>query len=126
MGNLMKHDANALIWEFGIPSHLKGYKYIMDGIDLAIEDKEILGALCKELYPTIAKLNHTSSTSVEKGIRDAIKAAWRKVNSTKGDLLVSFPDKWMNKKPTNKDFITTIIKKCGEKVFYPTNVDILH
>lgn len=126
MKNLRKHDATELVWEFGIPSHLKGYKYILDGVDLAINDKEILGALCKELYPTIAKINHTSSTSVEKGIRDAIKIAWKKVNHDQGELLVSFPDKWISKKPTNKDFIETIISKCGDKVFYPKTMDILN
>lgn len=126
MENLMKHDVNALIWEFGIPSKLKGYKYILDGIDLAIQDKEILGALCKELYPMIAKINHTSTSSVEKGIRDAIRIAWQKVNKENGELLVSFPEEWIDKKPTNKQFIKTITSQCGEKIFYPTSTGVLN
>jgi two-component system response regulator (stage 0 sporulation protein A) len=126
MKNFKNNDATALIWEFGIPTHLKGYKYILDSVDIATKDKQILGALCKELYPTIAKMNRTSPTSVEKGIRDAIKAAWNRVNDENCDLFESFPDKWINKKPTNKDFIKTIINKSESKEYREKSKNILH
>ena len=41
--------------ELGVPSHIKGYQYIREGITLVYKNPEIIGGITKELYPEIAK-----------------------------------------------------------------------
>jgi len=40
-----------LLHELGIPSHIKGYQYIRDGISIIYNRPETIGGITKELYP---------------------------------------------------------------------------
>ena len=44
-----------LMHQLGVPAHIKGYSYIRSGILLSVEDREMVGAVTKQLYPAIAK-----------------------------------------------------------------------
>ena len=41
--------------ELGVPSHIKGYQYIREGVTLVYNNPTIIGGITKELYPEIAK-----------------------------------------------------------------------
>ena len=43
---------------------------------MAIEDPEIINAVTKQLYPSVAKQYETTSSRVERAIRHAIEVAW--------------------------------------------------
>ena len=43
---------------------------------MAVDDMEVLNAITKILYPTVAKKNQTTSSRVERAIRHAIEVAW--------------------------------------------------
>ncbi len=47
-----------------------------DSILMAVDDMEVLNAITKILYPTVAKKNQTTSSRVERAIRHAIEVAW--------------------------------------------------
>ena len=49
-----------LMHEVGVPAHIRGYDYIRDSILLSLEDRGMLKAITKELYPTVAKNNNTT------------------------------------------------------------------
>lgn len=49
-----------IIHEIGIPAHIKGYFYIREAISMVINDVELLSAVTKELYPSIAKIQYDS------------------------------------------------------------------
>ncbi len=65
-----------MIHEIGIPAHIKGYHYLRDAIIMAVDDMDVLNAITKILYPTIAKMHQTTASRVERAIRHAIEVAW--------------------------------------------------
>ena len=69
-----------LLHELGVPSHIKGYSYIREGITLIYSDPSLSGAITKELYPIIAKKYDTTSSRVERAIRHAIEVSWNRGN----------------------------------------------
>ncbi|NLN17916.1 MAG: sporulation transcription factor Spo0A [Firmicutes bacterium] len=66
-----------LLHEMGVPPNLKGYGYLREAVLKAISRPALLhGGLTTELYPSIAKKYHTTSTGVEAAIRHSIRVAW--------------------------------------------------
>ncbi|ETJ19741.1 Spo0A-like protein, partial [human gut metagenome] len=43
-----------IIHEIGVPAHIKGYMYLREAITMVVNDMELLSAVTKELYPSIA------------------------------------------------------------------------
>lgn len=43
---------------------------------MAVDDMDVLNAITKILYPTVAKKYQTTSSRVERAIRHAIEVAW--------------------------------------------------
>lgn len=54
VGNIETEITN-IIHEIGVPAHIKGYLYLREAIKMVIDNVELLGAVTKELYPSIAK-----------------------------------------------------------------------
>jgi two-component system response regulator (stage 0 sporulation protein A) len=77
----LRKQLGETIRALGIPINLKGYRYLIEGTEMVLKNREILGAVTKELYPAIAKKNNTSWHSVEKAIRYTIRIAWHKRKS---------------------------------------------
>ncbi len=100
-----------IIHEIGIPAHIKGYFYLREAIYMVINDVELLSAVTKVLYPSIANKFNTTPSRVERAIRHAIEVAWnRGCIDTINDLFgYTIPrDKG---KPTNSEFIAMIADK---------------
>ena len=76
-GDLENRVTN-LLHEIGIPAHIKGYHYLRDSIIMAVQDMDVLNAITKVLYPTVAKRYQTTSSRVERAIRHAIEVAWNR------------------------------------------------
>lgn len=55
-----------------IPPHLKGYEYVKTAVQEIYKKPNIIFALTKELYPTIAEKHNTEGSRVERGIRHAV------------------------------------------------------
>jgi len=97
-----------LIHEIGIPAHIKGYHYLRDAILMAIEDMDVLNAITKVLYPTVAKKNQTTSSRVERAIRHAIEVAWSRGKIDTLEELFSYTVSNGKGKPTNSEFIALV------------------
>ncbi|NBJ64147.1 hypothetical protein D5266_02960 [bacterium c-19] len=83
------------IQQLGIPVHLKGYHFIKSGATTIYKHGgEIMSMV--QLYKEIARIHKTTSSRVEKAIRDAIEYAYRK---TKDRLCAN------GCKPTNSQLI---------------------
>ena len=109
--NELEMMVTEIIHQLGVPAHIKGYQYIRTSIILSVKDPEMVGAITKQLYPTVAKLYKTTSSRVERAIRHAIEVAW-----DRGDLdtLNSYFGYTINTgrgKPTNSEFIALIADK---------------
>lgn len=95
----------------GIPAHIKGYQFLREAIKLAMDDPELINAITKKLYPSIAERFDTSASKVERAIRHAIEVAWNRgkignINSLFGLTIYS-----NNEKPTNGEFIALVADK---------------
>lgn len=97
-----------MIHEIGIPAHIKGYHYLRDAIIMAIEDMDVLNAITKVLYPTVAKKHHTTASRVERAIRHAIEVAWSRGKLDTLDMLFGYTVAGGKGKPTNSEFVALI------------------
>lgn len=97
-----------MIHEIGIPAHIKGYHYLRDAIIMAVEDMDVLNAVTKVLYPTVAKKHQTTASRVERAIRHAIEVAWSRGKLDTLDDLFGYTVSNGKGKPTNSEFIALI------------------
>ena len=65
----------------------------------------------KILYPTIAKMNKTTASRVERAIRHAIEVAWSRGKMDTIDDLFGYTISNGKGKPTNSEFIALIADK---------------
>lgn len=61
----------------GVQPDVRGWRYIVDAVQMVVKDEGLLYAITKELYPAIARKNGTTATRVERCIRSAIETAWK-------------------------------------------------
>ena len=108
--NLQKSITNTL-HELGVPSHIKGYQYIREGITLVYQNPELVGGITKELYPEIAKKYETTVSRVERAIRHAIEVSWNRGNWQLMEEIFGHSVDIDKAKPTNSEFIVTVADK---------------
>ena len=97
-----------ILHQIGVPAHIKGYHYLRDSIIMSVKRPEIINAVTKELYPSVAKKYETTSSRVERAIRHAIEVAWDRGDV---DILNSYFGYTIHNsrgKPTNSEFIAMI------------------
>jgi two-component system response regulator (stage 0 sporulation protein A) len=97
--------------ELGVPSHIKGYQYIREGITLVYKRPDIAGGITKELYPEIAKKFNSTVSRVERAIRHAIEVSWNRGNWDLMEDIFGHSVDIDKAKPTNSEFIVTIADK---------------
>ena len=96
-----------LLHTLGVPTHIRGYQFIRDGI-LIIYNNSNISYVTKDVYPTIAEKYETTPSRVERAIRHAIEISW-----SRGDINV-MSDIFGNSldldrdKPTNSEYLTTL------------------
>ena len=73
-----------------------------------IEDSDMINAVTKVLYPTVAKEFDTTSSRVERAIRHAIEVAWSRGKLDTLDELFGYTVNGGKGKPTNSEFIALI------------------
>ena len=107
----LKISLTKLLHELGVPSHIKGYEYIREGILLLYNNPDIVGGITKELYPEIASKFDTSVSRVERAIRHAIEVSWNRGNIDLMDEIFGHSVDYDKAKPTNSEFIVTVADK---------------
>ena len=107
-GEDLENRVTNMLHEIGIPAHIKGYHYLRDAIIMAVKDMDVLNAITKILYPTVAKKYQTTSSRVERAIRHAIEVAWSRGKMDTLDELFGYTVSTGKGKPTNSEFIALI------------------
>ncbi len=97
--------------QIGVPAHIKGYQYLRQGIILSVDNPEFVQSITKQLYPTIAKQNKTTSSRVERAIRHAIEVAWDRGDVDVLNSYFGYTIQSARGKPTNSEFIAMISDK---------------
>ena len=85
----------------GIPPHIKGYKYLREGIN----------NVTKGLYPVIGERYGTSASKVERAIRHAIEVAWNRGRIEAINAIFGARVYIGTEKPTNSEFIALVADK---------------
>ncbi|HEY8361418.1 MAG TPA: sporulation transcription factor Spo0A [Tissierellaceae bacterium] len=109
--NNLEAKVTKIIHEIGIPAHIKGYLYLREAIMMVVKDMDYLGAITKELYPTIASKYNTTPSRVERAIRHAIEVAWTRGKLDTINQLFGYTVNNAKGKPTNSEFIALIADK---------------
>lgn len=106
--NKIEIEVSTLLHDLGIPSHVRGYQYIREGVMLLYANDGVTSLVTKEIYPKIANKYQTTSSRVERAIRHAIEISW-----TRGDIKL-MEDIFGNSvdfdrsRPTNSEFLSTL------------------
>lgn len=109
--------------EIGVPAHIKGYEYLRESIKLTVMDPELMHAVTKILYPTVAKSHKTTSSRVERAIRHAIEVAWDRGDVDVLSSYFGYTIQNSRGKPTNSEFIAMISDKLRLEQKEHTNVN---
>lgn len=100
-----------ILHDLGIPSHIKGYQYIREGIGIIFDRPETIGGITKELYPELASKFDTTVSRVERAIRHAIEVSWNRGDWDLMEDIFGHSVDIDKAKPTNSEFIVTIADK---------------
>jgi len=109
--NNLQISITRILHELGVPSHIKGYQYIREGISIIYERPEVIGGITKELYPEIARTFSTTVSRVERAIRHAIEVSWNRGNWDLMEEIFGHSVDIDKAKPTNSEFIVTVADK---------------
>ena len=107
----MEVKVTEILHQIGVPAHIKGYHYLRDSIIMSIEHPEIINAVTKQLYPSVAKKYETTSSRVERAIRHAIEVAWDRGDVDILNSYFGYTIHISRGKPTNSEFIAMIADK---------------
>ncbi len=97
-----------LLHNLGIPSHIRGYQYIRDGILMIYNNNKYINFITKEIYPELAIKYDTTPSRVERAIRHAIEISWERGDVDLMDDLFGHSVNFERSKPTNAEYINTL------------------
>ena len=97
-----------LIHDVGVPAHIKGYQYLREAIIMSVQNEEVINAVTKTLYPSLAKAFKTTPSRVERAIRHAIEVAWNRGQIEVHDKIFGYTVNSNKGKPTNSEFIAML------------------
>lgn len=106
-------DVTEVLHELGVPVHISGFGFLRDSIRIVVEDRTMLESMTKILYPAVAKMNHTTSTRVERGIRHAVEVVWSRGNKEALEELFGYTMSPETEKPTNSEFIAMLADRIA-------------
>ena len=71
-----KEIIESVVRRTGIKGTYQGLKCLIQGVDLAYEDQDLLMAVTKELYPEIARCVGGNGKRVERNLRTVTRVCW--------------------------------------------------
>lgn len=107
-GNNLEALISKLLLRIGIPAKIKGFSYIRTGLILLVENKVEKFYITKNLYPEVANIYKTTSSSVERCIRHAIEVAWNRGDLEILNEIFSYSISEKKGKTTNGEFLYSI------------------
>ena len=101
-------EVTRIIHDIGVPAHIKGYQYLRTAIVMAAQNRGVIDAVTKQLYPSVAMVHGTTPSRVERAIRHAIELAWDRGNVDTLNGYFGYTISGNRGKPTNSEFIAMI------------------
>ena len=97
-----------LLHNLGIPSHIRGYQYIRDGILMIYNNNKYINFITKEIYPELEIKYNTTPSRVERAMRHAIEISWERGDVELMDDLFGHSVNFERSKPTNAEYLNTL------------------
>lgn len=97
-----------LLHTLGVPSQIKGYQYLREGILMLYQSTGLIGGITKEVYPEIALRYNTTASRVERAIRHAIEVSWNRADYNTMNKIFGHSIDYDRAKPTNSEFMVTL------------------
>ena len=97
-----------LLHNLGVPSQIKGYQYLREGILMLYKSTGLIGGITKEVYPEIALRYNTTPSRVERAIRHAIEVSWNRADYEMMNKIFGHSIDYDRAKPTNSEFMVTL------------------
>jgi two-component system response regulator (stage 0 sporulation protein A) len=115
LGNLLS-EVTSMLHDIGVPAHIKGYQYLREAIIMSVNDMEVINAVTKILYPSVAKKYQTTPSRVERAIRHAIEVAWDRGDVEEIQHIFGYTVSNIKGKPTNSEFIAMLADNLSLKL----------
>ena len=114
----LRHVVALHLKKFGIPTQIKGYHFLKEGIALVIEDPKMLkGGITKVFYPKMAQVFDTTPSRIERAVRHAIQSGCDKISvNTIQEYFGEAIE--LGEKPTNSQFISALAEIIREELNY--------
>ena len=100
-----------ILHRLGMPSHLKGYQYVLEGILLVQKEKYSM----RRIYQLISEKYDATISSVERAIRNAIEISWTRGDWELMEEIFGNSIDLEKGKPTNQEFLLTIVEQITKK-----------
>lgn len=97
-----------LLHDLGVPSQIKGFQYLREGILMLYKSTGLIGGITKEIYPEIARRYDTTPSRVERAIRHAIEVSWNRADYQMMNRIFGHSIDYDRAKPTNSEFMVTL------------------
>ena len=107
----LEKEITSIMHDIGVPAHIRGHQYLREAIVQSIHNQELLGAVTKTLYPSVATIYNTTPSRVERAIRHAIEVAWSRGRLDTLQNVFGYTINVTKGKPTNSEFIAMIADK---------------
>lgn len=108
LNNTVKIKVSNLLHDLGVPSQLKGYQYLREGILMLYQSTGFIGGITKEVYPEIARRYETTPSRVERAIRHAIEVSWIRGDYDVMNKIFGHSIDFDRSKPTNSEFMVAL------------------
>ncbi|MBQ3847666.1 MAG: sporulation initiation factor Spo0A C-terminal domain-containing protein [Clostridia bacterium] len=101
---------SSFLTDIGVPRHYSGHVYFTYALFLVKENPDSLHHVTKEVYPVVADKFGISPLNVERNMRNALEAAWRK-----NDIL-RYPELFISSylktdaRPSNTEFMNAVME----------------
>lgn len=84
--------------DLGVPANLNGYEYLKIGLSIVLEDPSITSNMTKGLYPKIAEEAGSTSSKVERSIRQAVESCFNRLTTEQvKEYFGNTPSYWSGK-----------------------------
>ena len=91
-----------MLYSIGLTPNYRGYRQLVQTLQIAMEEPEALEAVTKRLYPAVARKCGTNWKAVERNIRAIIKIAWQ----TAPEKLEHLPGCSLERRPRPAQFLS--------------------
>jgi len=107
----MKSEINretieSVVRRMGIKGTYQGMKCLVCGVELAYEDRDLLMAVTKELYPEIARHVGGNGKTVERNLRTVTRVCWESGDRAFLDEIAGLP---LKSQPTSGEMIDYLV-----------------